>query len=588
MTAVFKQFKDSPSLRQQLLRAFFVTAIIPLLLIGGSSYYAIYSILDNNVDQGIQERLGQVQERLEGMFFNLSYVTQQLAFSGQIGENLNTFLHPESAYDSIQASQQIHNDMALINYTNPNIGQMLYYFPKKQGSGKIQFPLLEVEEDFDPRKLPLFTQYRGTDYYGPHLTQYKNNSTNMVFSILRRVDVTSADSCNCFIYAETNLRLLTELLSANQYGMPVKHMILDRRNQIVFSEDEIDYPTGSIYPHAIQTGKPLVTSDTYYFSSKSKFGWSIVVSLSRSQRDQDINEWLTRFLWIGLVTLTVGLYIAWLVWRKIYRPLVVLNKQIKRMTSSHFQSEVALTQVQEFDAVLLQFRSMQHHISELLHEIELKEKRKMDLEVEKLLYQINPHFLHNTLDTIRWVAQLNGQPDIEKLVRSLAKVLNYNLGKQGSLSELRDEIEAMDNYVTLQKMRYDFEFDIRIEVDGNLLDIQVPRFILQPLIENALYHGLDDEGIIVVRVSMQPENPDMILLEVIDNGAGMDPVKIEALLRGERGEQQRSGFGIGLQYVIRIIQAQENEGASIHIYNNEERGMTVSLRIPIIQGRVLA
>ncbi|MCZ4151395.1 sensor histidine kinase, partial [Escherichia coli] len=137
------------------------------------------------------------------------------------------------------------------------------------------------------------------------------------------------------------------------------------------------------------------------------------------------------------------------------------------------------------------------------------------------------------------------------LVQSLNKLLYYNLGKLGQVSTMEEEIDALRQYLILQQIRYDFEFDVRITADEQVLQIPVPRFILQPLVENSLYHGLSDEGFIQIEVTRTATLNIMIQ----DNGAGMTEEAIHKLLNNRVAEQQKVGMGIGLNYVHRMLQA---------------------------------
>jgi two-component system sensor histidine kinase YesM len=134
---------------------------------------------------------------------------------------------------------------------------------------------------------------------------------------------------------------------------------------------------------------------------------------------------------LSLLSIAAGLLLAWLMWRMVYVPLTQLSKEIRQLGNSRFHSEIKKTNIPEYDELLHQFWRTRKQVWELLLEVEQKEKRRADLEVEKLMYQINPHFLYNTLDTVSWIARLNGQDEIDKLVTSLNKLLHYNLGKQG-------------------------------------------------------------------------------------------------------------------------------------------------------------
>ncbi|MFK2827301.1 histidine kinase, partial [Bacillus sp. B190/17] len=134
----------------------------------------------------------------------------------------------------------------------------------------------------------------------------------------------------------------------------------------------------------------------------------------------------------GTVSLAVALGFALMLWRTVYKPLTGFNKEIRLLQNSGFHSVPKYPRIAEFDYVLDRFEEMRQRISQLLQEVRRNEKLKAELEVEKLMFQINPHFIHNTLDTVRWLARLNSQNEIERLVATLNKVLFYNMGKGGT------------------------------------------------------------------------------------------------------------------------------------------------------------
>jgi two-component system sensor histidine kinase YesM len=224
---------------------------------------------------------------------------------------------------------------------------------------------------------------------------------------------------------------------------------------------------------------------------------------------------------------------------------------------------------------------MKGRIWALYEEIEAKEKRRADLEVEKLRYQINPHFLMNTLDTVHWLALMNGQQEIDKLVLSLNKLLNYNLRKMGEMSTIGEEIDALKEYLQLQQIRYDFQFDVDIDADEDSLALRCPRFILQPLVENALYHGVSDDGYIYVGVKLQD---DSLCITIQDNGAGMAQETVDRLLGDETGEYRQVGMGIGMRYVRRILASSYGGEAQLQIRSGIGQGTVVSLRLPATGG----
>nr|WP_255654481.1 histidine kinase [Cohnella sp. REN36] len=196
------------------------------------------------------------------------------------------------------------------------------------------------------------------------------------------------------------------------------------------------------------------------------------------------------------------------------------------------------------------------------------------------MHQINPHFIHNTLNTVQWIARMNGEREIDRLVSIFTRILHYNLAKEGGIVPLRDEVEALKDYVALQQIRYDHPFIVHFQIDEGLLDVvRIPRFILQPLIENALYHGLGDrDGSIDLRIDKQAEE---LVIQVADNGAGMTKEAAAQLFAAERDESRKAGLGIGLNYVYRVIKAHYGEASDIHIDSEIGQGTTITLRVPV-------
>src|SRR5690606_37877864 len=157
-------------------------------------------------------------------------------------------------------------------------------------------------------------------------------------------------------------------------------------------------------------------------------------------------------------------------------------------------------------------------------------------------------------NTAHWLAVMKNQPEIDRLIVSLNKLLYYNLGKTGrpgTTATVREEVEALEEYVTLQRIRYDFEFNVRIEAEENVLDLTVPRFIVNPLLECALEHGLADAGTIHVRVS---SDSAMLTLLVQDTGVGMSEEMIRHLTDngGTDGDHRKLGMGTGM-YSVKLM-----------------------------------
>ncbi|MFD0674594.1 histidine kinase [Cohnella sp. GCM10027633] len=557
------------SLRTRIMIILLVCTLIPVLAIGMISYFAISSILENKIERGIEENLEKVRDGLDGTLHNLDYASRQLSLDGRIGEEVQAYLTAETESDRYDIYQEIIRNMTLVNYTNPDLGIMSYYFPRAQD---YLFQNVGVDRTREVLNHPVLASGSGVAFYGPHTTIYKGG-TKLVLSVTRKTGYTGLDDVP-YVYIETNFDLYRRLLGSEQYGVPAKSILVDRSGTVAFSEAPDLYPIGSAWKTATERG------DYYVYEQGSEYGYRAIVAVDKRDFSGEIRSWTTRFTGLVLLSLLVSFGLGWLIWRTVYGPIAKLSKEIKYVSNNRFTSEIDATRIREFDGLLQEFRLMRTRILELVQEVEQKEKLKRHLEVEKLLYQINPHFMHNTLNSIQLIARMNGQAEIDRLVTLFTRVLHYNLGKEGSIVSIREELRALQDYVDLQRVRYDYNFDVRIEADEDLQTQQIPRFLMQPLVENALYHGLSDtDGIIEVKAKR--DGPAHFLLSVKDNGVGMSEDKIAELLGERRSELRKVGLGIGLGFVNNMVKVHYGDHVTLRIVSAPGEGTEMSWRLPI-------
>jgi two-component system sensor histidine kinase YesM len=562
------------TLKKRIFLLFFLSAFIPFISIVAISYYTIDSIFANKIDDGIRSNLQQVTSSLENSITNLNHVTQQLSYSGTLGKKLDEVLKPSSnIFELIETRDELKSELNVVTFTNPNIGLTLYYFQK---DGSTQFGNFPIKDRFAPESLPVLSKAYGITYYGPHVSMNRFDD-QLVLSAMRKVKLPQRD--DVYIYVESGFHLAQDILGYNQYKGDLSHLILDGEGNIVYSEIPEAMKVGENFS-SLSNGAASdgIARDYHWFRQGSTQNWSVVSVISQAKYQQEKNQWLLQILLVALFFLGFTVFLAWLLWKMVYKPLGLFHSEINGMSQNpQTTGNQTRTQIPEFDFLLGEFSNMQHQIGDLFKEVQQKEKIRADLEVEKLLYQINPHFLMNTLDTVHWLAVMNGQGEIDKLVQSLNKLLYYNLGKLGQVSTMEEEIDALRQYLILQQIRYDFEFDVRISADEQVLQIPVPRFILQPLVENSLYHGLSDEGFIQIEVTRK----ETLNIMIQDNGAGMTEEAIERLLNNRVADHQKVGMGIGLNYVHRMLHAQYGDQAQLVIESELGTGTSILLILPI-------
>jgi two-component system, sensor histidine kinase YesM len=298
-------------------------------------------------------------------------------------------------------------------------------------------------------------------------------------------------------------------------------------------------------------------------------------------------EWeiLAVILTFGAIVFSV--VAAWALSRSIYTPIKKLHDVTKTITQNDLQALVTGDNVDEITELGMSFNIMIGKIRELL-DSKIKEQENLKkAEMRALQSQINPHFLYNTLDTIIWMAESKKTDQIVEVVSALSNFFRISLSKGRDWITIGEEIERVRSYLTIQKIRYRDIMDFKIEVDDKVSDHTVLKLILQPLVENAIYHGIKNKregGTIFVRAKLF--NGNKVLLEVEDTGIGFTPetlVQLQAELADNSGDiKQESGFGIG--NVNQRIKLYYGMQYGLSVKSEYQSGTCVSFIIPALNG----
>ncbi|GGD58976.1 sensor histidine kinase [Paenibacillus nasutitermitis] len=571
------------SLRRRLFSVLMLIVFIPLVLLGGISYVAIQEIYSNKIESGITNTLVNVKSGLESTLENMEYASLQLSMEGSVGQNFYDLLANPSNFQKYALQKEIQKNLNLVNFTNPYLGVILYYDDK----GKVMFNNLEVREGFMKENgiSTLLSKVNGVTFYGPRKTAYRYGDYD-VFSLVRPVESPGAlnESSTNYVYMETNVKQFEKLLSKQQYGMKVSHVLLDQAGQIVFTDLNKEFPKGKKLQQQqqlLKMGVSLKTDDYYLYKVTSEQGWSLIVTIHKGEFNKEFNNWLYKFFAVLLGGIAISITFATVIWKSVYGPLKKIGHDIGQVDPLQSNKPMSLTRIIEFDVLVKKMNQLRERIQFLFIEVENRERAKRQLEVEALLYQINPHFIHNTLNSIQFMARMNGQEDIDRMVSIFTRVLHYNLDKRGETVELKEELAALKDYIELQQIRYDYEFGVKFQMDEDIAasTIRIPKFILQPLVENALYHGIDtNQGVIEVKIA---KDNNTMIIHITDNGRGMTAEEIERLLADENQKNRKTGLGIGLNYVRRMLEAHYENRYTFEITSTVGHGTLVTLRIPL-------
>ena len=301
---------------------------------------------------------------------------------------------------------------------------------------------------------------------------------------------------------------------------------------------------------------------------------------------EGFTRWEIFYLVLLIGAIGFAVLSAWAISRSIYNPIKQLHDVTTTITKDDLQVFMTRDNVDEITELGMSFNIMIGRIRDLLDSKISEQENLKKAELRALQAQINPHFLYNTLDTIIWMAEAQKTDQVIEIVSALSSFFRISLSKGRDWITIGEEIERIKNYLTIQKMRYRDILDYRIEIEAGVEKNTILKLILQPLVENALYHGIKNKrggGTIIVRA--QQKNADEILLEVADNGIGFTPEKLaqlQAELADDSGEiKLESGYAIG--NVNRRIRLYYGKQYGLAVTSEYSTGTCASLVIPAIK-----
>lgn len=328
----------------------------------------------------------------------------------------------------------------------------------------------------------------------------------------------------------------------------------------------------------------------------------IVVTIPLNMRDcyivQSISRqelWNQQFLfWAILVGILVGLlaigfFLMFLMSQMIHTPLAQIRAKIERISGGDFSRDPSIEWDHELGEIGRGINDLSENVYTLMNRRLEDEKQKKDLEYQMLQSQINPHFLYNTLNSIKWMATIQGSDGISEMTTSLSRLLKSISKGTRLLVPIREELALLEDYFTIQNYRYGgtIVFSIQVEEEA-IYDSQIVKFTLQPLVENAIFHGIEPKGgvgHITVHAfrEMSDENtvPD-IYINVTDDGVGMSEKKAMQILLDNSESSAEFFREIGISNVQKRIQYEFGESYGITIDSVEGEYTTMSIRIPFV------
>lgn len=389
-------------------------------------------------------------------------------------------------------------------------------------------------------------------------------------------------------FIDLNYSAISELCDQSTVGTKGYAFILDAKGNIVY------HPQQQQLYNELQTENISLIMDTdedtvltgtgndgklYSISRSEKTGWTVVDCtnvkelLSKSRQAQSV------YVLTAIILVIVALLFSRFMARSITLPIQKLRDSMKKVQEGDFSvSDVVVDSKNEIGSLTKSFDVMTHRIHELIEQNVHEQEEKRKSELKALQSQINPHFLYNTLDSIIWMAEGKKNEEVVLMTASLARLLRQSISNEDEVVPIANEVEYARGYLTIQKMRYKDKLEFQIEVDSSILYIPLIKLVLQPIIENAIYHGLkykESKGLLIVKGFMKDGNA---VLQVIDDGVGMDEETLAHIY--DKHKVNYHSNGVGVYNVQKRLKLYYGEDYGITYTSELGKGTTATITIP--------
>lgn len=424
--------------------------------------------------------------------------------------------------------------------------------------------------------------YQKAIYQGdkPVLTPARKSDSQWVISVTQ--ELVDAKGANLGVLRlDISYETLEAYLNQLQLGQQGFAFIINENHEFVYHPKHTVYSLASemeaMKPY-IETGKGYTPDHKSYVSQEKIAGtdWTVLGVSSLEKLDQVRSQLMWTLLGASFTSLLACLCLVWFSLKRWIAPLKDLRETMLEIASGTQNLRSKETGAHELREVTRQFNTMLDQIDQLMADVRRQEETTRQYQLQALSSQINPHFLYNTLDTIIWMAEFQDSQRLVQVTKSLATYFRLALNKGKDLICLSDEINHVRQYLFIQKQRYGDKLEYEIEENPTFDNLVLPKLVLQPLVENALYHGIKEkEGQGHIRVSVQKKETGLII-RIEDDGVGFQ-------VAGDSSQSQLKRGGVGLQNVDQRLKLHFGEDYQMKIDSSPSKGTTVEIYINRIE-----
>lgn len=554
-----------------------VGVALAAMLVIASVYSAQATTLFNQMGMSsMLQDMQLVSERIGDVCRRMSSVLQETAAYLEKEENLTADGLAARAYSTMGGAEDVSALLLLDEYGRPVAG----------------YPAEGLKPDYSLTGMDWFEDARAAEmdrvvFSRPHVQSLYGNNYPWVISVTRRVRYTmDGEQYVGMLMADLKLTPLHEICQSVTLGSSGNPFILTQEDEIIYHPDQKLLALELISQESIMMQEEGEKDRRMVLSQDIEgTDWRVVGTVLASDIEENSRVFRSRM--VGVVCVVALLVLMVAVWLSIQlvKPLNEIQASMQRIERNLDNNRMSLPEegFAEYAALSHSYNVMLHKIRGLMRETVDRQEQLRRMELGALQEQINPHFLYNTLDSIVRVMEQGRTSDAIEMVQALAKLFRLSINNGDYFLTIEQEMDYARSYLTIQQVRYRKSFSYALHVDERIKNLLCPKLMLQPLVENAIKHGMSDMPGCTLTICARQEGYN-IVFTIEDDGLGIPPERLEQLQRMLRSDgnalEERSGFGIGLRNTNRRIKLLYGPQYGLTIESEVEERTCITITLP--------
>ncbi len=579
--------------------------VFPMSIVFLMGYHKLEQVMTDKIGELVESSVRQMENNLNELTDRVNRTSIYLSSDMRLNQLLRAYDQnlPSDAefqyhsglpeymgkYEYLNLSVELQN--ILINYADNWLGDSIE-MGIVANDGQLFSTWPEGNTDYENFDSVLKRGNKGRDTYYTNIHEgfirYEQEGKSFTY-VKTLYDIHSVDKCLGTLVVTVPMSVVRQIVVEYLEWQDYSICITDKEGRIIYTFEQenpdgfsdIDYVPAEAEKEIFQGSNGV--KYLLRIVPVSGMAWQVCCAVSHDEVFKDALHVRTYVSGVCATLIVILAVITLIVIFRLFAPLRELKNAMQKVQSGDWEiTALPVRTKDEIGQLTAGFNRLMQELKKMFEQEKESERQKGELKFEMLLAQINPHFLFNTLNSIKWMAAMIHADNITGMIRSLARLLEISMNRQADLISIEDELKNLNSYLEIQSVRYGDLFSTEYDLEDGIGEFQTLKLVFQPIVENAIIHNIQEVNPLKIEIEGRLDGLDVVFL-IRDNGKGMEKTQVQALLKNQKTSEKSIFRGIGVHNVQQRIQMKYGEKYGIHIESEPGKGTAVSIRFPAVR-----